>query len=62
MDKFTTCLTHDRTTKNKERFSLLEGEDNPGVASVYIEKAAMGPGGTPRQVVVTVSEATVARA
>ena len=52
------CLTHDKTTKNKERYSLLEGEDNPGLASVYIEKAALGPN-PPRQVNVTIEAATV---
>ena len=58
MDRITVCLTHDKTTKNKERYGLLEGEDNPGLASVYIEKIVLGPH-PPRQVNVTIEAATV---
>jgi hypothetical protein len=57
VDKITACLTHDKTTKNKERYSLLDGEDNPGIASVYLEKAALGPS-PPRQVNVVIEAAT----
>jgi len=58
VDSIDVCLTHDKTTKNKERYSLLEGESNPGVASIYIEKVVLGPH-PPRQVNVHVEAATV---
>jgi hypothetical protein len=46
-------LTHDKTTLHKERYSLLDNQDNPGLSSVYIEKVAIR-GTRPERVVVAV--------